>query len=171
MPPIHAAEPAADSKAQIHISDDNACCVAGKSSISVGVLNSGYVDLAYPKSHNAGISLQGKTHVGFWSKMQNGSVHSWGGLRPIVKLYESENKFAVLRSSDDPRNFPQCEREERGDWMYFNIPLNPADNDPLWRRQGELPATVNWIVIEFAPAGGAGPHDTFRVWFDGLGLR
>ena len=56
---------------------------------------------------------------------------------------------------------------ERAARMYYSIPLNPPAGDPLWRRQGEVPGTLNYITIEFSPAGGA----PIQVWIDGLGLR
>ncbi len=57
--------------------------------------------------------------------------------------------------------------DERVEWEYHKIPLHPAANDKQWRLDGQLPAKLNFITIEFSPWG-PGPQ---RVWLDGLGLR
>ena len=92
-------------QSKVEIANDREVYLAGKSSIAVHVSPSGNpISLQYPSSRKAGISLAGKTHLVFWSKLLNGNIHAWKGLMPTVTLYESETKFALLRPYDDPKN-------------------------------------------------------------------
>ena len=161
------ASKAPDPKTKIEFSNDKDC-LAGKSSVLARVTPSpggNPIALLYPKSKKAGISLAGKTHLVFWSKFIDPSIHSWKGLFPTITLYKSDQEFAMLRPADDPRNFPQI--EERVAWMYRSIPLRPAADNPQWKLDGQLPDTVNWITIEFEPLGNL----PLRVWIDGLGIK
>jgi hypothetical protein len=151
-------------QSKILIADDKEVFLAGKSSIGVRVLPSGNpISLQYPSSKQADIPLAGKTHLVFWSKQLNGNIHAWKGLMPTVTLYESEKKFALIRPYDDPKNYPQ-NNEDRADWSYWVIPL--AGN-AQWKREGELPATLNYVTIEFYPWG----SHPVRLWIDGMSLK
>ena len=99
----------------------------------------------------------------FWSKYINPIVHAWQGMRPVVTLYETDQKFAVLRPAGNA--IPLT--DERTVWRYHHVPLNPAPDDKLWRPDGDLPTTLNWITIEFQSMGG----QPMRAWFDGLGIK
>ena len=82
---------------------------------------------------------------------------------PTVTLYESENEFALLRPFDDPKNYPR-NSEDRADWRYLTIPLA---GDAQWKLDGKLPATLNYVTIEFFPWGTL----PVRLWIDGMGLQ
>ena len=72
--------------------------VVGHSSILVRVTGSATpIVLRYPRDKQLKIPLAGKTAVVFWSKYINPIVHAWQGMRPVVTLYETDQKFAVLR--------------------------------------------------------------------------
>ena len=43
----------------------------------------------------------------------------------------------------------------------------PLHGNDVWKLKGEVPATLNWMTIEFYPWGGA----PFRVWIDGMSLK
>jgi parallel beta-helix repeat protein len=151
-------------RSKVQISEDRKVFLAGKSSIAVRVAPSGNpISLWYPRSRKAGIPLPGKTHLVFWSKQHNGNIHAWKGLMPTVTLYESEEKFALLRPFDDPKNYPQ-NTEDRADWMYRKIPLG---GDGQWKLEGKLPSTLNYLTIEFFPWGGM----PVRLWIDGMHLE
>jgi len=151
-------------RSKVQITEDTKELLAGKSSIAVRVSPSGNpISLMYPRSKKAGIPLAGKTHLVFWSKQLNGNIHAWKGLMPTVTLYESEEKFALLRPFDDQKNYPQ-NTEDRADWTYWTIPL--AGNGQ-WRREGNLPATLNYATIEFFPWGGL----PVRLWIDGMSIK
>ena len=95
-------------QSKVLIADDKQEFLAGQSSIAVQVSPSGNpISLVYPRSKKAGVSLAGKTQLVFWSKQRNGNIHAWKGLMPTVTLYESEEKFSLLRPYDDPKNYPQ----------------------------------------------------------------
>jgi parallel beta-helix repeat protein len=148
----------------VEISDDKESFVAGQSSILVRVTGSGApIVLRYPREKKLNIPLAGKTSVVFWSKYINPIVHAWAGMRPIVTLYETDQKFAILRPAGD--SFPLI--DERVVWRYHRVPLNPSADDKRWRRDGELPTTLNWITIEF-PSISSLP---MRAWIDGLGIK
>jgi hypothetical protein len=40
-------------------------------------------------------------------------------------------------------------------------------DDKQWKRDGDLPAKVNFIIIDFSPWGSA----PLRMWFDAFGIR
>ena len=86
----------------------------------------------------------------------------------MITLYESEQKYAVLRPSIDSVHVPSGQREEGGNWMYRSIPLHPAADDKAWRLEGELPATLNYLTIEFGPSGSA---ELIRLWIDAMAIR
>ncbi len=151
-------------RSRAQISADTKEFLAGKSSIAVRVAPSGNpIRLIYPQSRKAGISLRGKTQLVFWSKQFNGNIHAWKGLMPTVTLYESEEKFALLRPFDDKMNYPR-NTEDRADWTYRTIPLA---GDAQWKLEGKLPATLNYVTIEFYPWG----ERPVRLWIDGMNLK
>ena len=117
------------------------------------------VRLLYPRAKNAGISLKGKTSLVYWVKCLNNNMHAWKGLMPTVTIYESPTKFCQLRPNDDPLVW-------KGgiDWMNRSIPLH---GNEVWNLTGEVPATMNWMTIEFFPWG-VGP---FQVWLDGMTVK
>ncbi|MGO8689972.1 MAG: right-handed parallel beta-helix repeat-containing protein [Thermoguttaceae bacterium] len=165
--PAPPAQVVATPQSRIEFSND-ADCLAGKSSVLVRywpVANQ--VRVIYPKSRQAGIPLAGKTRLVFWSKLINGGIHSWPGLNPVITLYESPQKFAILKPAMDPANWMHGEREEGANWMYRSIPLTPPAG-AMWRRQGELPATLNYLTIEFGPAGS---QEVVRLWIDAMAIR
>ncbi len=154
----------ADAKSRVQITDDAESYIVGKSSLGVSALPSGNpLQLVYPRTKRAGLSLAGKAHLVMWCKMLTGNIHAWKGFMPTVTLYETEDKFALIRPFDDPRNYPQ-NSEDRADWGYKTIPLA---GDAQWKVEGALPATVNWMTIEFYPWGGM----PVRLWIDGLSFR
>ena len=109
------------------------------------------------------MSLAGKTHLVFWIKAINENVPAWQGPQPIITLYESDQKFAVLTPKDDflssrPNN------EEREGWSYFVVPF--AGNEQ-WERTGDVPATLNYVTIG-CDSWGAPP---LRIWLDGMSIR
>jgi hypothetical protein len=57
--------------------------------------------------------------------------------------------------------------DERTAWRYHRVPLNPSADDKRWRRDGDLPTTLNWITIEFQSMSGL----PMRAWIDGLGIK
>ncbi len=152
-------------QSQVEFSND-ADCLAGKSSILARwwpISNS--VRALYPKSRQAGIPLAGKTRLVFWSKYINSGIHAWAGLRPLVTLYESPQKYVVFRPSGD--EVPHGQQEEGANWMYRSIPLSPPPG-AMWRREGELPTTLNYLTIEF---GAAGSQEPIRLWIDAMAIR
>ena len=166
-PPAPPVQVVAKPQSRIEFSND-ADCLAGKSSVLVRywpVANQ--VRVVYPKSRQAGIPLAGKTRLVFWSKLLNGGIHSWPGLNPVITLYESPTKFAILKPAMDPANWMHGEREEGANWMYRSIPLAPPP-EAKWRRQGELPTTLNYLTIEFGPAGS---QEIIRLWIDAMAIR
>ena len=99
--------------------------IAGESSIQalVSPYSGMLVNLLYPQSKDAHVSLAGKTHIVFWIKAINENVPAWQGPQPIITLYETDQKFAVLTPKEDflsarPNN------EEREGWSYFAVPLS-----------------------------------------------
>ena len=161
VPPV---QPVENAKSRARIVEDAKDRLAGKCSIAVHVQPSGNpIVLTWPAGKKAGILLAGKTHLAFWSKIGNPNIHAWKGLMPVVTLYESAEKFAILRPFDDRGNYPQI-NECRANWTWTVIPV--AGN-ALWRLQGELPDVVNYVTIEFYPWGSR----PVTVWLDGMVLK
>ena len=151
----------ANPKTKIEISDDHEVHLVGNSSLALHVVpaSENAVRLLYPRAKNAGISLKGKTSLVYWVKCLNNNMHAWKGLMPTVTIYESPTKFCQLRPNDDPLVW-------KGgiDWMNKSIPLH---GNEVWNLTGEVPATMNWMTIEFFPWG-VGP---FQVWLDGMTVK
>ena len=134
--------------------------LVGKTSLFLQVQPSGNpISLLYPKTKDAGIPLAGKTELVFWVKMLNLNVHAWKGLMPTVTLYESPTKFCELRPYDDGKNW-----QGGIEWIYKTVPLHGGQ---VWHLKGEVPATLNWMTIEFFPWGGM----PFRTWIDGMAIK
>jgi parallel beta-helix repeat protein len=153
--------PVSKPQSKVTIANDTRMYLAGTSSIRVDVLPDGNpISLLYPNSKKAGILLAGKTRLVFWCKQRNGNIHAWKGLMPTITLYESPTKFVLLRPYDDPKNYPQ-RTEDRADWTYWSIPLQ---GNAQWKREGAVPATLNYVTIEFFPWGGL----PVRIWLDGM---
>ena len=139
-------------QSRVEKSDDAKEFLAGKSSVGLQVSPSGNpIRLLYPSSKKAGVALAGKSQLVFWSKQFNGNLHAWKGLMPTVTLYETKDKFALLRPYDDAKNYPQ-NTEDRANWSYWTIPLAGSTQ---WKLEGKLPETLNYVTIEFYPWGGA----------------
>ncbi len=163
-PDVERVRPVADAKSKVTIADD-AAALSGASAVAVRIEPTGNpISLLYPVSKDAGIPLAGRTRLVFWCKWLNGNIHAWKGPMPTVTLYESETKFALLRPWDDPKNYYERE-EDRSDWCLKRIPL--AGEELVWKREGELPATLNYMTIEFFPYGDL----PVRLWIDGMHLE
>ena len=91
--------------------------------------------------------------------MINPNIHAWKGLMPTVTLYESPTKFCELRPYDDGKNW-----QGGIEWIYKTVPLHGGQ---VWHLKGEVPATLNWMTIEFYPWGGA----PFHAWIDGMAIK
>jgi parallel beta-helix repeat protein len=154
--------PIPNPQTKMEIRDDYEVRLVGKSSLALRVAPSGNdIVLLYPKAKNAGIPLAGKTELVFWVKWINTNVHAWMGLLPTVTLYESPTKFCELRLYGD---WKKWNVQGGVDWNCKTVPLH---GNQVWKRKGEVPATLNWVTIEFYPAGG----NPFQVWFDGMSLK
>lgn len=154
-----------DPDSQVAFSDDRTVRIAGQSATFALVrpYSGGRVSLLYPSAKNAGIRLDGRTHLVLWVRAVNENVPAWQDVNPLVTLYESAEKSLVLRPAADflsqrPNN------EEREGWSYFAIPL--AGNE-LWKREGRPIAVLNYLTIGF-DSWGAPP---LRIWIDGMALK
>lgn len=74
-------------------------------------------------------------------------------------IYESPTKFCLIRPNDDPANW-------KGgiEWIHRSIPLH---GNEVWQAEGEVPAAMNWMTIEFFPWG----VGKFRFWLDGMTVK
>ena len=140
------------------ISDDKEIRLVGHSSLSLRMAptSNNNLSLLYPSTKNAGIPLAGKTSLTFWVKMVNTNIHAWKGFIPTVTLYESPTKFCEIRPYDDAKNY-----QGGIDWNYKVIPLHSND---VWTVKGEVPATLNWMTIEFYPWGGTPFRAGWTAW-------
>ena len=153
--------PVSNPQTKVEISDDREVRLVGNSSLALRVApaSENAIRLLYPRTKNAGIPLAGKTSLVFWVKMLNNNIHAWKGLMPTVVIYESPTKFCLLRPNDDPKNW-----QGGIDWIHKTIPLH---GNEVWKIEGEVPATMNWMTIEFFPWG-VGP---FQFWLDGMTVK
>jgi parallel beta-helix repeat protein len=156
-----AVTPVANPQTKVQLSDDRAVRLVGNMSLALRVApaSENAIRLLYPRAKNAGIPLAGKTSLVFWVKMLNNNIHAWKGFMPTVVIYESPTKFCLLRPNDDPQNW-----QGGIDWIHKTIPLH---GNEVWNLEGEVPATLNWMTIEFFPWGGA----PFQVWLDGMTVK
>ncbi|MGA2618234.1 MAG: right-handed parallel beta-helix repeat-containing protein [Thermoguttaceae bacterium] len=154
------AVPVANPQTKLEFSDDRQVRLVGNSSLALRVEPSGNpISILYPRAKNAGIPLAGKTQLVFWAKMLNTNIHAWKGLMPTLTLYESPTRFCELRPYDDQKNW-----QGGVDWIYKSVPLH---GNQVWKLKGEVPATLNWVTIEFYPWGGA----PFHAWIDGMAIK
>jgi parallel beta-helix repeat protein len=154
------AVPVANPQTKLDLCDDREVRLVGNASLAMRVEPSGNpIRILYPRTRNAGISLAGKTSLVFWAKMTNPNIHAWKGLMPTVTLYESPTKYCELRPYDDPKNW-----QGGIGWIYKSVPLHGG---PVWKIKGEVPATLNWLTIEFYPWGSAPLH----AWIDGMAIQ
>ncbi|MGA2258363.1 MAG: PKD domain-containing protein, partial [Thermoguttaceae bacterium] len=145
---------------KLKFSDDREVRLVGNSSLALRVEPSGNpISILYPRAKNADILLAGKTDLVFWVKMTNTNIHAWKGLMPTVTLYESPTSFCELRPYDNPENW-----QGGVDWIYKSVPLH---GNQVWKLKGEVPATLNWMTIEFYPWGSA----PFSAWIDGMAIK
>ncbi len=154
-----------DPQSKIAYRDDERVRIAGKSSVAAHVepYSGMLVRLLYPVSKKAGLPLEGKKELVFWVKAINENVPAWQGLQPIVTLYESEKKFAVLTPATDLMS-ARPNNEEREGWSYLVVPLAGSEQ---WKLEGDLPAVLNYLTIGF-DSWGAPP---LRIWIDGMALK
>ena len=156
-------------QSKIEFSNDRRICLAGKSSVLVRYWPTGnQVRVMYPKSKQAGIPLAGKTRLVFWSKLHNGGIDAWAGLSPVITLYESPKKYAVLQAGRWTRaNWPHGEREE---WGELDVPqhsvVSSAGLDVALRRTASRHAELPHDRVR--PAGSA---ELIRLWIDAMGIR
>ena len=154
---------------QVVFSDDQDSIFPGKTSVLAKITPSpaaNLISVLYPRTKNLDLSLEGKNYLVFWSKYKNRGGDAGRGLFPVITLYEADQTYAILRPNwDNPASSPTL--EDRADWMYRKIPLHPAADDKQWKLDGQLPAKLNFITIEFIPWNAA----PLRIWFDGLGVR
>jgi hypothetical protein len=154
------AVPIPNPQTKLEFSDDHKVRLVGNSSLALRVEPSGNpISILYPRAKNAGISLASKTELAFWAKMMNTNIHAWKGLMPTVTLYESPTRFCELRPYDDQKNW-----QGGVEWIYKSVPLH---GNQIWKVNGKVPATLNWVTIEFYPWGGA----PFRAWIDGMAIK
>ena len=154
------AMPIPNPQTRIEFNDDHEVRLVGNSSLALRVQPSGNpISILYPRAKNAGIRLAGKTELVFWVKMINTNIHAWKGLMPTLTLYESPAKFCELRPYDDQKNW-----QGGVEWIYKSVPLGGSR---VWKLKGEVPATLNWMTIEFYPWGGA----PFAAWIDGMAIK
>jgi len=153
-----------DPQSRVAFADDREVRIAGRMSLRAEIdpYGGGRVNLLYPASRKAGISLRGKKELVFWLKAQNENVKGWQSANPIVTIHESDERRCMLTPKADllsrrPNN------EEREGWSRFVVPLA---GDGQWTREGDLPEMLNYLTIGFDSWGG----EPLRIWIDGLGL-
>ncbi len=153
--------PIANPQVKIELSDDHQIFLVGKSSLAlkVGPSTGRPLSLLYPRTKNLGIPLAGKSKLIFWFKWINTCIHAWKGMLPTVTLYESPNRFCTIRPDESWKIW-------RGgaDWVCKSVSLQ---GDDVWKRKGEIPATLNWVMIEFYAPGGV----PFVAWIDGMAVK
>jgi parallel beta-helix repeat protein len=154
------AVPVDNPQTKLELLDDREIRLVGDASLALRVEPSGNpIRLLYPRTKDAGVPLAGKTELTFWVKMTNPNIHAWKGLMPTVTFYESPTRYCELRPYDDPKNW-----QGGIGWIYKSVPLHGG---PVWKIQGAVPATLNYVSIEFYPWGD-GP---FRAWIDGMAIK
>ena len=154
-----------DPGSRVLFSDDRATKLVGQSAVLALVkpYSGNRVSLLYPSSKKAGIRLDGKTHLVFWIKAINENVPAWQDVNPLVTLYESAEKSAVLRPTVDLMG-QRPNNEEREGWSYFAVPLAGS---PLWNRAGPSIAVLNYLTIGFDSWG----TPPLQIWIDGMAFK
>ncbi len=154
------AVPVPNPQTRLEFTDDREVRLVGHSSLALRVAPSGNpIRILYPRSKDAGISLAGMTELVFWVKMINTNIHAWKGLMPTVTIYESPDRSCEIRPYDHAKNW-----QGGIGWIYKSVPLH---GNQVWKVKGEVPATLNWMTIEFYPWGGA----AFHAWIDGMAVK
>ncbi|MCU0959454.1 MAG: right-handed parallel beta-helix repeat-containing protein [Pirellulaceae bacterium] len=153
-----------DPQSEVQFADDPAG-IAGRFAVRALVqpYSGMMVHLLYPQSRDAAVPLAGKTRLVFWLRALNENLPAWQGPQPVVTLYESDERFAVLTPKQDLLS-SRPNNEEREGWSYFVVPL--AGNDQ-WERTGDLPKTLNFVTIG-CDSWGAPP---LQIWIDGMSLQ
>ena len=153
-----------DPASKVQFTDDS-LHVAGENSLHAAIHPYGgmLVKLLYPRTQQANVSLVGKRELVFWIRATNANLPAWQGPQPIITLHESAETFATLTPTTDLLS-ARPNNEEREGWTYLVVPL--AGNDK-WKREGEVPATLNYLTIGF-DSWGAPPLD---IWLDGMSIR
>lgn len=154
-----------DPQSTVKFSDDHQTKISGNTATYALVqpYGGGRVNLLYPKSKQAGLSLEGRKHLVFWLKTINENVPSWQGPNPVITLHESETNFVRLTARTDLLAQPPY-NEAREGWTYFVAPISGDDE---WTREGGNLQTVNYLTIGF-DSWGAPP---LQIWIDGLALK
>lgn len=139
--------------------------VKGDASIKVVVApyHGSTVRLLYPQSFDAGLSLAGKSKLGFWFKAINPNLPGWQSNNPEITLYQSKEQSLRLTPTRDLLQ-DQTYNEARTGWRYIEIPL---DENPDWQREGSALTELNAFTIGVDSWGG----DPLQLWVDGVTLE
>ena len=117
----------------------------GKSSLALRSPRDCYpISLLYPRTKNLGIPLAGKTELSSGQVDQH-ELPRLAGLLPMVTLYESPTKFC---------NSARGKLEDLAGRRRLELQDGPAARRRRVEAKGEVPATLNWMTIEFSPRGG-----------------
>ena len=154
-----------DRGSKVAFSNDTDTTICGKSSVLALVkpYSGGRVSLLCPIAEKEGRSLADKTELVFWIRAINEGTPAWQSANPVVTLYASDDRFAVLTPAADLMS-QRPNNEEREGWTYFKVPLKGNDD---WKLEGELPKSVKYLTIGF-DSWGAPP---LKIWIDGMSLR
>jgi parallel beta-helix repeat protein len=154
-----------DPGSKAKFSDDAEVKIAGRSSLAARIdpYSGGRVNLLYPASRKADLSLKGKTRLVFWVKFINENIPAWQGPNPIVTLHETEEKFLRFTPEQEILLDPALPEAREG-WMRVVVPLA---GDAVWKREGKEVAAVRYLTIGFDSWG----YAPLQIWLDGLGLE
>ena len=113
-----------DPRSRVAFANDREVRIAGRMSLraEVNPYSGDRVNLLYPASRKAGISLQGKREIIFWVKAENENLPGWQNTNPVITLYESEKRCSVLTPKLDLMN-NRPNNEEREGWTRIVAPL------------------------------------------------
>ena len=126
-----------------------------------------HVRVVYPKSRQAGIPLAGKTRLVFWSKHINSGIHCLAG--PASRDHALRIADRSMPCSSRPSRMScRTASARRGPTGCIAAFPAPPPEGSLWRRDGELPTTLNYLTIEFGPAGS---QEVIRLWIDAMAIR
>ncbi|MGE0607032.1 MAG: protein kinase [Pirellulales bacterium] len=148
---------------QIAFDDGTEEVICGKTALhaTVDPYHGAVARILYPKSRDAGLSLQGKTQLGFWIKAATSSPVGWQNTNPIVVLHESDEKAITYTPAANWLKPPGD--DGRLEWRFVAVPLA---GDEQWNRNGDA-QTINWLTI------GVDSWDAppLQIWIDGLSLE
>jgi len=116
-------------------------CVAGAASRASG----NPISILYPRAKNGRHPIGGQERVGLLGQDDQHEHPRLEGADATVTLYESPTRFCELRPYDDRKNW-----QGGVEWIYKSVPLR---GNPVWKLKGEVPATLNWVTIEFLSLG------------------